>query len=116
MDIRINNVLKEINEKYGLDHAALKSRSREGHIVEARHHAFYLLRQRYGFTYGKIGKIFNRGHSNVYLTLKDYKPEVKEVKNSFLESLIMERSKLEGLLYATNTLIKYHEEQSKPTQ
>ena len=62
--MRIADIASGVAALTGISVAELRGQSKEQHIADARHYAFWLCREN-KMSYSFIGKYFNRDHSTV---------------------------------------------------
>lgn len=72
-----------IKRKYGFNKQDLKSRSKRKDIAEARLIAMFLFKERFDFSYSKIGEIFNRDLSTAHSAFMKVTSLIKLGKLSF---------------------------------
>ena len=66
------NTINAVSEAYSIPVKDILGKSRKARISEARIHCYVILRNAFGFTYENIGRLFNRGHSNILTLVKNH--------------------------------------------
>ena len=69
---KILNELAIIAHEHKLSLRDILSPARYAHIVACRNHAMWYVRNKYGYSLPKIGRLFNRHHATVYHGIAAY--------------------------------------------
>ena len=90
---RHSKIKAEISSRYNLEWEDIESKSRKRNIIDARRLYCGLLRNVFGLTFQKIGKMLNKNHAtivhntkihdNFVRILKSYKKNYQEIESLF---------------------------------
>ena len=64
-DVKIDNIIADVCEVYGIELADLMSKARHRILVEPRQVLFYILHKKLNIPSVKVGKMFNKNHATV---------------------------------------------------
>lgn len=70
MDAGARRIVKSVAEAYGVLPSQIYGKSRILHLVRPRHVAMFLIREKLGYSFPQIGRLFGRDHSSVQYGVK----------------------------------------------
>jgi chromosomal replication initiation ATPase DnaA len=65
-------IIREVADRNGITVRQILGKNRSRHLAWPRHEAYALIRERLGYSYPRIGQIFNRDHTTVLYGERQY--------------------------------------------